>query len=152
VYYNHKLMGDAPYYDLPGSAQYPFGYGLSYTSFSLANLRLSVEQATVAALNAGGTVTVTVDVTNTGQRAGAETVQLYLHGIESSITRRVRELKQFAKVMLQPGERRTLTFPLGREELAVWGPDMQFAVDAGLNEIMVQGGDGHALTGRFRVH
>lgn len=152
VYYNHKLMGDAPYYDLPGSALYPFGYGLSYTSFALANLKLSTEQTTVADLNAGGTITVTVDVTNTGKRAGAETVQLYLHGIESSITRRVRELKLFAKVMLQPGERRTLTFPLGPAELAVWGPGLKFAVDPGLNEIIVQGGDAHPLTARFGVN
>jgi beta-glucosidase len=78
-------------------------------------------------------------------------VQVYLHGIESSITRRVRELKQFARVALEAGESRTVTFRLGREELAIWGPDMKFAVGPGLNEILVQGGACGPLSANLRV-
>jgi beta-glucosidase len=78
-------------------------------------------------------------------------VQIYLHGIESAITRRIRELKLFSKVTLKPGERRTLAFQLGRDELAVWGPEMKFAVGPGLNEVLAQGGDGKALAARLRV-
>ena len=151
AYYNFKLMGDAAYYDQRGSAQYAFGYGLSYTTFALSNLHLSSTHARAAELNTGASVTVTVDVTNTGNRAGAETVQIYLTGIESAITRRVRELKSFSKVALNPGETRSLTFQLGREELGIWGPDMKFAVGPGLNEISARGGDTPALSARLQV-
>jgi beta-glucosidase len=151
VYYNHKINGDAAYYDMKGTTLYPFGYGLSYTTFSLSNLRLAKERASADRLNAGEAVEVLVEIQNTGTRKGAETVQLYLHGIESTITRRVRELKQFEKVVLNPGERRTLKFSIGRDDLAIWGPDMKFAVEPGLNEILVQGGDGPGLSATFRV-
>lgn len=151
VYYNHKAKGDAAYYDLSGAPLYAFGYGLSYTTFALSNLRLSSDRMSAASLNAGGTVSVSVDVTNTGSRAGAETVQVYLHGIESAITRRVRELKAFSKITLNPNEHRTLTFSLGRDELAIWGLDLQFAVTPGLNEILMQGGTGQPLSARLRV-
>jgi beta-glucosidase len=152
AYYDYKFRGDRPYYDLPGTALYSFGHGLSYTRFEFTNLRLSVETAAASVLNNGGAITVTVDVANTGARAGAETVQVYLRGVESVITRRVRELKQFAKIELQPGEKRTLTFSLTREELGIWNRNMKFAVAPGLNEIIVQGGDGKSLSAKLRVN
>jgi beta-glucosidase len=151
VCYDYKIKGDAAYYDMKGAPLWSFGHGLSYTSFALSNLRLSTPTSTAAELNAGGSVTVTVEVANTGDRRGTETVQVYLHGIESSITRRVRELKQFARVALEAGKSRTVTFRLGREELAIWGPDMKFAVGPGLNEILVQGGACGPLSANLRV-
>jgi beta-glucosidase len=151
VCYDYKIKGDAAYYDMKGTPLWSFGHGLSYTTFALSNLRLSTPTSTAAELNAGGGVTVTVEVANTGDRPGTETVQVYLHGIESSITRRVRELKQFARVALEAGESRTVTFRLGREELAIWGPDMKFAVGPGLNEILVQGGACGPLSANLRV-
>ena len=151
VYYNHKLHGDDPYHDLPGTPQYPFGFGLSYTTFALSNLRLGADTASAARLNAGETIPLSVDIANTGPRAGAETIQVYLHGVESVITRRVRELKLFAKVELAPGERRTVTFQLGRDELAIWDPAMNFTVTPGLNALSVQGGATPTLTAELRV-
>lgn len=151
VYYNHKIRGDDAYYDGPGKALWSFGYGLSYTTYELSNLHLSVATIAAAKLNAGGTVTLTVDVANTGRIAGAETVQIYLHGVESAITRRMRELKLFRKVALAPGEKRTLTFALGREELGIWGPDLKFAVGPGLNELFARGGDGKEISAKLRT-
>jgi beta-glucosidase len=151
VYYDFKAKGDAAYYDMKGSALFPFGYGLSYTTFKLAHLRMASDRVSAASINAGGSIPVSVDVENTGSVAGAETIQLYLHGVESTITRRVRELKLFTKVVLQPGEKRTVAFQLGRDELAIWGPDMKFAVGRGLNEILVQGGNTEPLKAGLRV-
>ncbi|MFA5264266.1 MAG: glycoside hydrolase family 3 N-terminal domain-containing protein [Opitutaceae bacterium] len=151
VCYNYKTHGDDPYYDSQGTPQYAFGYGLSYTTFALSNLRLSSEKIAASGINSGASITVTVDVANTGARAGSETVQLYLRGVESAITRRARELKQFAKIALEPGESRTVSFKLGRDDLAIWGPDMTFAVGPGLNEIILKGGACAPLTAQLRV-
>ena len=152
AYYNHKRRGEATYYDMPGSAQFPFGFGLSYTRFELSNLQLSTSDASAESLNAGGVVTATVDVANIGERAGAETVQLYLHGRVSSITRRVRELKAFAKVELEPGAARSITLTLDRDALAVWNSDMHFDVEAGSQEVLVQSGDGATLKAMLNIH
>lgn len=151
VYYNHKLHGDDSYHDQPGTPQFPFGFGLSYTTFAFSNLRLGADTANAARLNAGETISLSVDVANSGPRAGAETVQVYLRGVESVITRRVRELKLFSKVELAPGERRTVTFHVGRDELGVWDPAMNFTVTPGLNELIVQGGATPPLTAGLRV-
>ena len=94
---------------------YPFGFGLSYTSFSISNLRLSAAQIKV-----GAALTVTVDVTNTGAVAGDEVVQVYIHQRAGSDSRPLRELKGFERVTLQPGETRTVSLPLGPAELGHW--------------------------------
>jgi len=86
---------------------FPFGYGLSYTTFRYSNIRLSEP-----AISPTGKVTVTTDITNTGSRAGAEVVELYVHPREPKIDRAVRELKGFTKLFLQPGETKTATFTL----------------------------------------
>jgi beta-glucosidase len=103
------------YWDSPTSPLYPFGFGLSYTTFSIASLKLSPSQVKV-----GQSVTVTADVTNTGQVAGDEVVQLYIHQRWGSDSRPMRELKGFERVTLQPGETRTVSFHLGPDELGYW--------------------------------
>ena len=103
------------YWDSPTTPLYPFGFGLSYTTFAISNLTLSASQIKV-----GQTVTVTVDVTNTGPVAGDEVVQLYIHQQWGSDSRPMRELKGFQRVALQPGETKAVPFSLGPDELRYW--------------------------------
>lgn len=125
VYYNHNLTQrpeDAPdftsrYWDISSTPLYPFGFGLSYTTFTFDNLKLSQTEAKVgAALNAS------VDVTNSGSRAGDAVVQLYIHQRAGSASRPVRQLKGFQRVNLAPGAKQTIHFKLGPEELQFWSP------------------------------
>jgi beta-glucosidase len=103
------------YWDSPTAPLYPFGFGLSYTTFSISNLKVSAAQVKV-----GDSVTVTADVTNNGDVAGDEVVQLYIHQKFGSDSRPMRELKGFERVSLQPGETKTVTFELGPEQLKYW--------------------------------
>ena len=125
LYYNHTRT-HAPedaadfksrYWDIVGTPLYPFGYGLSYTTFSFDNLKLNQSQAKV-----GDTLDVSVDVTNTGNRPGDTVAQLYIHQRAGSASRPVRELKGFERVNLAPGAKQTLHFKLGRNELQFWSP------------------------------
>jgi len=103
------------YWDSPTTPLYPFGFGLSYTTFSIANLKVSATRVKV-----GSSVTVTADVTNTGPVAGDEVVQLYIHQKAGSDSRPSRELKGFERLTLEPGETKTVTFHLGPAELGYW--------------------------------
>ena len=103
------------YWDSPTTPLYPFGFGLSYTTFSIANLSVSASP-----INAGQTVDVTAEVTNTGQVAGDEVVQLYIHQQWGSDSRPMRELKGFQRVTLRPGETKQVRFSLGPDELGYW--------------------------------
>ena len=94
---------------------YPFGYGLSYTTFAFSNLKVSAAQVKV-----GSSVTVSVDVSNTGQVGGDEVAQFYIHQKFGTDTRPIRELKGFKRITLQPGETQTVTFVLGPDELKYW--------------------------------
>ena len=94
---------------------FPFGHGLSYTTFAYANLRLSADR-----IRDTDTLTVSVDVTNTGKRAGKTVVQLYVGDRECEVFRPVRELKDFAKISLEPGETKTVTFTLSKRAFAYW--------------------------------
>jgi beta-glucosidase len=128
LYYNHTLTQapeDAPgftsrYWDALSTPLYPFGYGLSYTTFSYDNLKLSQTEAKV-----GTTLDVAVDVANTGNRAGDTVVQLYIHQRAGSASRPVRQLKGFQKVALEPGAKQTLHFKLGPDELQFWSPALK---------------------------
>lgn len=144
IYYNRKETAAAPTYAdlLPGS-QYPFGYGLSYTSFQYTGPRLENDKISVEALKAGNKVKITVGIQNTGELPGAEVVQLYVKDMESSVTRRVKELKGFKKVYLHPAEKQEISFLLGKEDLGTWGRDMRFAVEPGTIRISA-GGDSTA--------
>jgi len=110
-----SMMYNPRYWDGLPTPLYPFGFGLSYTTFSFANLKVSSPQVKV-----GGAVTVTVEVTNTGKMAGDEVVQLYVHQKAGSDSRPMRELKGFERVTLEPGQTRTVTLILGPAELGHW--------------------------------
>ena len=108
-------MYNPRYWDGDVSPLYPFGFGLSYTTFSIANLKVSSPQVKV-----GDSLTVTSDVTNTGASAGDEVVQFYIHQKAGSDSRPMRELKGFERVTLAPGAKKTVTFRLGPDELRYW--------------------------------
>jgi len=111
---------------------YPFGYGLSYTTFAYSNLKIAPGKPTIA-----GNVTVTVDVQNTGSRAGDEVVQLYTHDMVSSVTTYEKNLRGFERVSLQPGEKKTLTFTLAPADLSLWDINMHFVVEPGVFKVMI---------------
>ncbi len=111
----HHPQYRSRYWDSLTTPLYPFGFGLSYTTFSITNLKVSAGQVKV-----GASVTVTADVTNTGSVAGDEVVQLYIHQKFGTDSRPLRELKGFERVPLQPGETKTVTFELGAEQLKYW--------------------------------
>jgi beta-glucosidase len=94
---------------------YPFGFGLSYTTFAYSNLQVAPD-----VIDANGNTTVSVDVTNTGTRAGDEVVQMYVHDVEASVPRPIQELRGFERVSLAPAEKRTVSFPLAASKLAFW--------------------------------
>lgn len=130
VYYHQKNQGRRrPYVDMSEQPLYPFGYGLSYSKFRCELESVSQEVISADELAAGAKLAVTINVVNEGQLAGAETVQLYIQAQGSPITRRIRELKGFRKVELQPGEQRSIRFELGKDELAIWNREMKFNVE-----------------------
>ena len=143
LYYNHTLTQapeDAPdftsrYWDALSTPLYPFGYGLSYTTFSYDNLKLTPPEAPVGTtLDANTSITlvrlwttfdVAVDVTNTGSRRGDAVVQLYIHQRAGSASRPVRQLKGFQRLTLEPGAKQTVHFKLGPDELQFWSPALK---------------------------
>lgn len=154
VYYAHKNTGrpydpnskyTSRYLDLPNTPLYPFGHGLSYTTFAYSDLAVASEEVA-----AGGKTTVRVTVTNTGSRKGAEVAQLYLSGPSGPTTRPVKELKGFRRVVLAPGERRTVEFPLGPEELGLPTRGGRWVVPAGTYRVTAAGSSVGGLTAEFR--
>jgi beta-glucosidase len=131
-HYSHKPSGRRGYLFDDVTALYPFGYGMSYTSFELSNVRL--ERTTI---RASESTRVLVDVRNTGSRAGQEVVQLYIHDVFSSATRPVRELKGFEKIRLEPHATVTVALPIGPEQLAFTNKNMEWVVEPGEFEVMV---------------
>ena len=131
MYYNHKPTSKRGYLFDTTEPLYPFGWGLSYTSFELAGPRLSRSR-----IKPGESVDVEVRVRNTGRVAGDETVQLYVRDKVSSVTRPVKELKAFERVTLGPGERRTVRFTLTPESFRMWNDRMERVVEPGEFDIM----------------
>ncbi|RLM29092.1 beta-glucosidase BglX [Brenneria salicis] len=143
IYYNHLPSGrpytpenpgkyTSHYYDEANGPLYPFGYGLSYTTFSVSDVRLSSQT-----MKRDGVVTVSVTVKNTGDRAGETVVQMYLHDVVSSISRPVKELRGFQKIMLQPGESRTVSFPIDQTALTFYNADMRQVVEPGKFDVFI---------------
>jgi len=133
MYYNHKPGAQFfEYVTEKNTPLYPFGYGLSYTTFQYSVPRLSE-----TTMKRNGAVIVSVDITNTGSMKGDEIVQLYIHQKVGSVTRPVKELKGFARVSLQPGEVKTIQFFLQADKLAFWNADMKHVVESGIVELAV---------------
>ncbi len=127
------------YLDVNNSAQFPFGWGLSYTSFRFSDPTLSQSEISLASLKPGDAAKVNVSftVTNSGSRAGTEVAQLYIRNTSASVEQPVRELKGFARVTLQPGESRTVTLPLGFDELSFWNAQSRQVVEPTTYKIFV---------------
>jgi beta-glucosidase len=135
LFYNHKPTARRGYLFASTRPLFPFGHGLSYTTFSYSEP--TVSPARVAP---DGRAKVSVEVINTGKRAGDEVVQLYVRAEVSRATRPVMELKGFRRISLAPGERRTVTFELGPEQLSYYGPAMKRVVEPSRFRVMVGGG------------
>jgi hypothetical protein len=131
-FYNHKPSDNRSYAFSTRKPLYPFGYGLSYTTFKFDNLRVEPAQ-----ILTGGTAKCSVDVTNTGSRAGDEVPQLYIHQRVASVTQPVMELKGFERVTLKPGEKRTVQFTITPEMLSILNIDMHKVVEPGVFDVMV---------------
>ena len=145
-FYNHDPSKANRYIDADPSPLYPFGHGLSYTTFRYDHLT-----ATPTAAGAPVDVRVSVDVTNTGTRAGDEVVQLYLHHDTASVETPDRALKGFSRVSLRPGETRTVTFHLTPYELEVWNTQKQWAVEEGGDTVTVGGSSVGGLSTQFSL-
>lgn len=131
MFYDYKPSAHRGYLFDTTKPLFPFGWGLSYTTFEVGTPKLSAP-----VIRPDGTVKVSVDVKNTGARAGDEVVQLYIHDEVSSVTRPIKELKGFKRITLQPGETRTVTFELGPEAFRFWNLEMKRVVEPGEFEIM----------------
>ncbi|MFI8336392.1 beta-glucosidase BglX [Pseudomonas taetrolens] len=137
TYYNHLSIGrpftpgkpgnyTSQYFDEPNTPLYPFGYGLSYTDFSLSDVSLSA-----GTLKPGATLTASVTVKNTGKRAGETVVQLYIQDVTASLSRPVKELKNFQKLMLQPGEEKVVQFKIDEDALKFYNAQLKYAAEPG---------------------
>jgi len=133
-YYYQKPAAKREYLGTSVEPLFPFGFGLSYTSFQYSNI-----QVTPATIGPEGTAKVFVQVTNTGKAAGEEVAQLYIRDQVSSVTRPVKELRGFRRLALKPGESQRVEFTLGFEELSFLNRDMHRVVEPGTFKIMVGG-------------
>ena len=131
-YYNYKPADRRGYLFDNISSLYPFGYGLSYSTFCFNNLKLEKNK-----IHSDESTQISVDVTNTGMRAGEEVVQMYIRDLYSSVTRPVKELKGFKKINLKPGESKTVSFIISFEHLAFTNIDKKYTVEPGEFEIMI---------------
>ena len=156
IYYNHEPTGrpcdptfkwNSRYRDLQTcDPLYSFGFGLSYTTFDVSNLRLSS-----ATMSANGSVKATVDVKNTGTRSGDEVVQLYVHDPVATISQPVRKLRDFERVTLAPGQTKTVTFTLGRDDVGFYDNSGKFVVEPGPIDVYAGDSSKASLTKSFTV-
>lgn len=154
IYYNHPRTGrpaskvkfTSKYIDGPHEPLYPFGFGLSYTTFKYDSLVIETPEVTKESK-----VTISVEVINTGIRTGEEIVQLYVADVVASRVRPIKELKGFKKILLQPGERKTVTFELGVNNLGFYNETMEYIVEPGLFKVYVGPSSQDGLEGEFTL-
>lgn len=156
LYYNHKMTGRplpdgkwfqkfrSNYLDVSNDPVYPFGYGLSYTSFSYGDLKLSNNS-----LKGNQALTASITVTNSGQYDGKEVVQLYIRDVVGSVTRPVKELKGFQKINLKAGESKTVSFSITPEDLKFYNYDLKYDWEPGEFEIMIGGNSRDVKKGKI---
>lgn len=156
IYYNHLSTGrpqqypgevwTSGYLDAPTTPAYPFGFGLSYTTFSYSNLKLAKSQYKM-----GETVEVSITVTNTGGLAGEEVVQCYTRDLTADISRPVKELKAFEKIKLNAGESRVVNFRLTEKDLSYWNHELKWKADPGKFKVFVGGSSVDVKEGEFEL-
>lgn len=158
VYYNHKSTGrpwpdyksykrfSSNYQDVINAPLYPFGYGLSYTTFTYGDVSLSE-----ASMPEDGTVTASVRVTNSGSRPGVEVVQLYIHDIYSTSTRPVKELKGFQRLSLEPGESKVVSFKINADLLSYYNHELEWVAEPGDFDIMIGGNSRDVKSARLTL-
>jgi len=157
VYYSHLNTGrpynpekpnkyTSHYFDEANGPLYPFGYGLSYTTFSVSDVKLSSPT-----LSQNGSVTASVEVTNTGKREGATVVQMYLQDVTASLSRPVKELKGFNKVHLKPGETQTVSFPIDVNALKFWNQKLQYVAEPGKFNVFIGLDSARVKQGEFEL-
>jgi beta-glucosidase len=155
IYYNHRNTGRPPaadnkytskYNDVPWTPLYPFGHGLSYTTFRYGTPRLSA-----TTMRPGDSIRVNVDVTNSGKVAGDEVVQLYIRDDVGSVTRPVQELRGFRRVRLSPGETRTISFAIDVQDLAFHNADLARVAEPGSFTVFVGGSSANTIKVPFRM-
>ncbi len=152
VYYSMKNTGrpatnkrfTSKYLDIPNSPLYPFGYGLSYTSFKYSGLTLDKEK-----IGFNEPLTATVNVKNTGQREGTEVVQFYIRDVVGSVTRPVKELKGFSRITLKPGEDKKVKFTITSDDLRFYNIDMKYVAEPGAFKIFVGGDSQNVMKSDF---
>lgn len=158
LYYAHKNTGRplkegkwfekfrSNYLDVDDDALYPFGYGLSYTTFRFSDITLNR-----SSIGMDNELVASVTVTNTGDRAGSEVVQLYIRDLVGSVTRPVKELKGFEKIYLQPNESRTVRFTIAPEMLKFYNADLKFVAEPGDFDVMIGPDSRNVKTARFTL-
>lgn len=158
LYYAHKNTGRplkegkwfekfrSNYLDVDNDALYPFGYGLSYTTFRFSDITLNR-----SSIGMDNELVASVTVTNTGDRAGSEVVQLYIRDLVGSVTRPVKELKEFEKIYLQPNESRTVRFTIAPEMLKFYNADLKFVAEPGDFDVMIGPDSRNVKTARFTL-
>ena len=143
IYYNYVNTGrpitteknvvyKSAYIDAPSTPRYAFGYGLSYTSFSYNDLKISQQQ-----MSSNDSLTVSFTLTNTGKRSGEEVVQLYIRDVVASVVRPLKELKGFNKVKLEAGESKKISFTINKETLSFYNQQLKWGTEAGSFQVMI---------------
>ncbi len=157
IFYSYKNTGRpddgsgsrwaSKYYDIPNEPLYPFGYGLSYTSFEYADLKIKKLKVSM-----NDTVTFSMNITNTGKVKGEEVIQIYTRDLLASVTRPVKELKRFKKVLLKPSETKTLTFSLTANDLKLLNEQLQWVTEPGEFQLMIGSSSSDIrLEGKFEL-
>lgn len=158
LYYSHKNTGRplldgkwfskfrSNYLDVDNDPLYPFGYGLSYTTFAYSDLKLNN-----ATFKKGGSITASIVVKNTGLREGKEVVQLYVQDLVGSETRPVKELKGFQKIKLLPGESKTVTFKISSEDLKFYNAALKFDSEPGDFKVFIGGNSKDVIESSFKL-